>query len=261
MNNSIVSADYAHKIDQKIKNLRYSVDNSFLDLTKSLKEVRDKKLYEILGMTTFESYIAQPEIALDRGNVYKFIAIYETYIETYGVAPERLLEAGWSKLSKTIPYTNEHNYEAMLEKATTLSRSDLDKDLVEQGFVTHKEPEVIYHQCPYCHKVSMVDRRSDMAFPQEDYKKIIDVYMEAKELKLQGNEYAPIQQSIKSMFMNGRTVDQIIKTIEWHKDNAEYEWTMNTINNKIAETLSKIGYQPKKEMSELDKKLMRKAQI
>lgn len=258
MNNQIESAEYAQKVDQRIKNLRYSVDTGFLDLTKSLKEVRDKKLYLLLDMDTFESYIAQPEIALDRGNVYKFIAIYETYIENYKVAPERLLEAGWTKLSKIIPYTNEHNYEAMLEKATTLSRSDLDKDLVEQGYITRKEPEAQFVTCPYCHKEFVPDKRQDQTFPQADYKKVIDAYIEVKEITPQGDEYRPIQQAIKTLFLNGRTPDEIISALHWLKDNAEYSWTMQTLaHGKIAEILQESGYKPKKELSESDKKLLR----
>jgi len=256
MDKSLISADYAHKIDQKIKNLRYSIDNGFLDLAKSLKDVHDNKLYELLDYKTFESYIAQPELALDRGNVYRFIQIYEKYVGEYNVAPGRLLEAGWTKLRTVIPYVNEHNYESMLEKATTLSRSDLDEDLVEQGYVTKTEVPDRFIECPYCHKSFTPVKRSEVSFPQEDYKRIIDTYKKVKEIEIQGKEYDPVIQSIKTMFMNKRTPDEIIGAIEWLGDNAEYEWTIHTLKNKIAEILPKFTVR-KAEMSEEDKRLLK----
>lgn len=251
-NKNVQVADYAHKIDQRIKNLRYSIDNSFLELAKSLKEVRDKKLYKQLNIETFESYIAQPELAFERRSVYNFIEIYEQFIEGYNVHPDALLEAGWTKLAKVLPYTNENNYSVMLEKASTLSRSDLDKDLVEQGFITRKEVEPQFVQCPFCHKDFVPTKRQDKQFSQEDYKQVIDAYKDAKELELSGKEYDPIMQSIKTMFMNGRTRDQIVSVISWLKDNAEYEWTIHTVKNKIAEILPKI--EPKHEKSDFDRR-------
>jgi hypothetical protein len=250
-----IQVDHAHKLDQRIKNLRYSIDNSFLDLAKSLKEVRDKKLHKDLYYETFESYIAQPELGFERRSVYAFIQIYEDFVEKYNVHPDALLEAGWTKLSKVIPYTNENNFQYMLEKATTLSRSDLDKDLVEQGFITHKEPEVLYQQCPFCHRVSVVDKRADISFPQDDYTRVIDKYKEIKELDLKGNEYAPIQQTIKTIFMNGRTPDEIIAVIEYLGDQDDYSWTINTVKNKIAEILPQLDIKPK-EISDEDRRLM-----
>lgn len=256
-NSSLV--DHAHKLDQRVKNLRYSIDNGFLDLAKTLKEIRDKKLYLQLNIETFESYIAQPELAFDRGTVYKFIDILETFVDKHNVAPERLLEAGWTKLSKVIPYTDENNYESMLEKATSLSRSDLDKDLVEQGFITKKEGEPQTVSCPYCHKDFIPTKRQDKSFAQEDYQKIIYRYEEIKEIKFEGKEYDPIMQSIKTMFMNGRTSEQIIATMEWLDENAEYEWTIHTIKNKIAEILPQLDTRPKRQLSEEDKQLLQRS--
>lgn len=256
MDKTLITADYAHKIDLKIKNLRYSIDSSFLDFAKSLKEVRDNKLYTFLDYKTFESYIAQPELALDRRNVFRFIEIIEKFIDTYKVAPEPLLEAGWTKLSKVAPYVNEHNYKSMLEKATTLSRSDLDEDLIEQGYITKTEVPDRFIECPFCHKTFTPIKRSEVSFPQENYTKIVETYKKVKEIEIQGKEYDPIIQAIKTMFLNGRKVEEIVAVIEWMGDNAEYEWTMNTVANKMAEILPKVTIK-KPEMSEEDKKLLR----
>ena len=250
-----ITADYAHKVDQRIKNLRYSIDSGFLDLAKSLKEVRDSKLYKVLGLETFESYIAQPELAFDRGNVYRFIAIYESYIESYRVAPERLLEAGWSKLAKIIPHATEENHEHLLEQAIALSRSDLDSELIKEGYITKKEQEIQYVECPFCHKVFHPTKRAEETFPKEAYTEVIKKYEEIKETKFEGKEYDPIMQSIKTMFLNGRTPEQIIATIEWAGENAEWDWTIHTLAKKIAEILPKLNLP--KEISEEDKRLLK----
>jgi len=255
--NEIISADHAHKIDQRIKNLRYSIDNSFLDLAKALKEVKENKLYTLLDYKTFESYIAQPELAFDRASVYRFIQIYDKFIGEYNVAPGRLLEAGWAKLKTVIPHVNEHNYNVMLEKATTLSRSDLDKDLVEQGFIVKSEPSPEFTDCPFCHKSFEIKNRRSEIFPQEDYKRIINTYIKVKDIHPKGNEYAPIQQNIKTMFLNGRIPDEIIAVINWMGENADYEWTINTVKNKIAEISPQLHFEPIKEVSEQDKKLLK----
>lgn len=259
MTKDLQQADYAHKIDQHIKNLRYSIDNSFLDLAKALKEVRDKKLYEALNIDTFEGYIAQPELAFDRASVYRFIQIYEFYIEKKNVAPGRLLEAGWTKLGRIIPYTNEANYEVMLEKATTLSRSDLDADLVENGYITKKEPEqarFVEVDCPKCknHFVWNLQARSDKSFPREDYNEIIEAYKEVKGIEPKGDEYKPIQQSIKTMFLNGRTKEEIIEAIK-EMENVEYTWTMQTISKKISEILK--DYKPQSKLSKDDEAMLK----
>lgn len=268
MNDSIIPAtnsfslvDYAHKLDNRIKNLRYSIDNGFLDLAKSLKEVRDKKLYKQLNIDTFESYIAQPELAFERRSVYNFIEIYENFVEKYNVHPDALLEAGWTKLAKVLPYTNEDNHQIMLEKAKTLSRSDLDKDLVEQGYITRKEFEPQFVTCPFCHKDFVPTKRQDKSFSQIDYNRVIKAYEKAKETKFTGKEYDPIMQSVKTLFLNGRTPEQIIAVIEFLSDQDEFSWTIHTIKNKIAEYLPKIEIKPKKELSEEDKNLLRRSGV
>jgi len=253
--NEIITADYAHKIDQRIKNLRYSIDSGFLDLAKSLKEVRDEKLYKLLNMETFEAYIAQPELAFERRSVYAFIQIYETFVEKYNVHPDALLEAGWTKLSKIIPYTNDKNHDQLLEKATSLSRSDLDEELVEQGYITKKEQETQYVECPFCHKVFHPTKRAEETFKKEDYTKVIQKYEEIKETKFEGKEYDPIMQSIKTMFLNGRTPEQIMATMEFMAEQDEYSWTIRTIQNKIAEILPQLDLP--KEASAEDKRLLK----
>jgi hypothetical protein len=255
--NEIVNADYAHQITNEIIALRRKGDVITIEITIRLKEVRDKILWQIEGDHSFFAYLARPEIAFDRTTVLKWIQIYETFIEQHSLAPVRVEEIGVSKLAMIVPYIKDENYEYMVELAENNSRSDIGEELVRQKYITKKEfePEVI--ECPFCFKKFTRQLRKESHYPQEDYNRVIKAYEDAKETKFKGKEYDPLVQSIRTMFFNGHIPDQIIKAIEWMKDNAEYEWTLNTLKNKIPEVLSKIGYKPKKEMSESDLKLLK----
>jgi len=256
MENKLITADYAHNLTDEIVLLKRKGDAITIEITKRLKEVRDKKLWELEGDHSFFAYLARPEIGFDRTTVLKWIQIYETLIEQHSLAPVRVEEIGVSKLAMVIPYMNEHNYEVMVELAENNSRSDIGEELVRQNYVTKKENDSVFMECPFCHKSFVPVKRQDKSFKQEDYTKVIDAYKKVKEIEIHGKEYEPLQQAIKTMFMNGRTPDEIIKSIEWLGDNAEYEWTLNTLKGKIPEILSKMGYKPIKELSESDKKLL-----
>lgn len=250
-----IQINHAREVTLKIIDLKRKIASDFIELGKLFKDVRDNKLWEIEGAEGFNSYVA--ESGFDKTSVYKFIGIVEKFIDKYGVESIRLQDAGWAKLAKIEPHVDDNNYQVMLNMAENNSLSDIDKELVEQHYITKKETESQFVTCPYCHKSFMPLKRQDVIFKQEDYTKVIDVYKKVKDIQLNGKEYEPLQQAIKTMFMNGRTPDQIIKSIEWLGDNAEYEWTLNTLKSKIPEILSKIGYKPKKQMSESDLKLLK----
>lgn len=84
-------------------------------------------------------------------------------------------------------------------------------------------------------------KRKDIEFSKEDYKKVVSAYENLKGIKPQGGEYLPIQQTIKTMFMSGRTPEQIISCMEWFADSeAEIweQWNIKTVKLKLPEFLS-----------------------
>jgi hypothetical protein len=84
-------------------------------------------------------------------------------------------------------------------------------------------------------------KRSEKSFPPENYTTVTEAYKTLKGVEPQGDEWKPIQQTVKSMFLDGRTVDQIVgfmqaltdSPLEW-TDN----WTMKTVRMKLAEWLA-----------------------
>jgi len=119
----------AFENDLRIKQIKRSTQENFILLAKLLKENQDNKYYQLLDYKTFESYIASPELSFERRTVYSLIAIYEKYVEQFGVQPVALLEADYSKLDRTLKIVDQNNYEEWLEKAKTLSRSDLELEI------------------------------------------------------------------------------------------------------------------------------------
>ena len=246
---------HARKQTKRLIELKEYATHNFLEGGKIFKDVKENNLWELEGAHSFNSYIA--EIGYDRTTAFKMILVYETFgTGTLVDSNQQLLEAGWTKLAKVAPYTDDRNYEAMVELVTSNSISDIDKELFRQNYITRKEVEPETTECPFCHKTFTKQKRVDQSFPREDYNRVIEVYQEAKDTKFEGKEYDPIMQSIKTMFTNGRTPEQIIAVIK-HLEDAEYSWTINTVKNKIAEILPEIGFRPKKELSEQDQKLAR----
>ena len=71
--------DQAFMNDLHIKQLRRGVQENFLELARLLKESRDERYFERLDYSTFESYIASPELSFERRTVYRLFAIYEGF--------------------------------------------------------------------------------------------------------------------------------------------------------------------------------------
>lgn len=80
--------------------------------------------------------------------------------------------------------------------------------------------------------------RKDESYPKEDYDEIIERFQELKGMKLSGSEFKPIQQDIKTMFMNGREKGDIMDLMEWLEENDQAwskNWNMGTVKKKIPE--------------------------
>jgi len=81
-------------------------------------------------------------------------------------------------------------------------------------------------------------KRSTTKYPPEDYTTVTEAYKRLKGVTPQGDEWRPIQQTIKSMFMDGRTIEQIVgfmealstSQLEWAQN-----WTMRTVRMKLPE--------------------------
>ncbi len=102
-------------------------------------------------------------------------------------------------------------------------------------------------------------KRKEITFKKEWYTPVLEEYQRLKEITLQGQEFEPIRQGIKTMFMSGRTPEQVIAAMRDVARRDYTEWTINTVKMKLPEILPKLcsSRQPNREQTELEKKLVK----
>lgn len=87
-------------------------------------------------------------------------------------------------------------------------------------------------------KRNIASKRKNISFKRKDYSLVLEAYQRLKGIRLQGEEYKPVKQAIKSMFLSGRTPEQIIDCMEWFaslKEDWAKNWTINTVRKKMPE--------------------------
>ena len=158
--NIINKNEIAYNVHQKVMELKKEIEGNFIKLGAILKGIRDKKLYIDLSCSTFEEYIAIPELALNRSTVYAIINVFEVFFEKSNQSDiEGLTEIGYSKLNRITQFSNSDNFEEWIYKAKTLSLSDLGLEIKEAKGIsenlssTNSEDKITMEiTCPFCGK-------------------------------------------------------------------------------------------------------------
>jgi len=86
--------------------------------------------------------------------------------------------------------------------------------------------------------------RKGISFKKEDYTRVLREYQNLKGIKLQGKEFDPVLQAIKTMFVSKRSVEDIIYGMNWlEKSKEEWtnNWTINTVKIKLPVILAERG--------------------
>lgn len=73
------------------------------------------------------------------------------------------------------------------------------------------------------------------SFKKESYIQILKEYQSLKRIKLQGEEIKPVLRAIKSMFLSGRTMEQILDCMHWCASEWPDKWTIFTVQRKLPE--------------------------
>ncbi|MEK6829252.1 MAG: hypothetical protein AABY15_03930 [Nanoarchaeota archaeon] len=84
--------------------------------------------------------------------------------------------------------------------------------------------------------------RKEKTFNKDDYTRILTEYQRLKGITLQGKEYDPVMQVIKTMFMSDRSPDDIVACMEWFAAGGEEwmgNWTIRTVKMKLPEFMGK----------------------
>lgn len=91
------------------------------------------------------------------------------------------------------------------------------------------------HKRNYTKENISSSKRGKISFKKEDYNLLLKEYEELKGISLQGQEVKPVLQAIKSMFLSGRTTEQILACMQWCASEWPQKWTIGTVQRKIPE--------------------------
>jgi len=111
----------------------------FIDIGKKLKDIRDDKLYKYLGeggYSTFQHFLANPELGLRPSTSYLYIRLYEYYIEQLQITREQLIEIPINRLMRLLPSLKEMPDDEARETITDLGQLtsyDYDIEVVERN--------------------------------------------------------------------------------------------------------------------------------
>jgi hypothetical protein len=133
----IVEPDDAWNRHQRIVNLRNTAEGAFLALGEQLYYFEKWEQYKEMGHETFEAYLADADVDIGQKTARRLIAVFERYVLELHQTPVSLLGAGYSKLYSAAKIVDENNVEEWIAKASSLSRSDLKKEIS-----THKTGKV-----------------------------------------------------------------------------------------------------------------------
>lgn len=146
----------AEKNDNLIRQLNIQIDSQLIALGIALVENQKREYWKILGYTTFRSYMAS---LLSQSRGYRAIDISRSLCVELGFEPIVIQDIGEKKLGMIVPLVKtmkKEEAEGWVEKARTLSASDLRKEIDEY---LHKKIIVIDY---YIQGIELFDKNGKL---------------------------------------------------------------------------------------------------
>jgi hypothetical protein len=152
----------AHEMDQTIRRIKRDITGLWVQLAEALYHFRAGQMWTDLGYPSFESWLADPEVELERRWVYKLTDAYRFLVVEQGVDRARVERLQVSKVNEVVPAIRrgQVDLETALSDAETLGRTDLEikyrgthsstpgRPDVGTAVQTEHEPELAV--CPTC---------------------------------------------------------------------------------------------------------------
>lgn len=112
---------------------KHYIETQYLEFAAQLKNIRDDKLYAG-RWESFEDFLADPTMAMDKGTASKMISIHERFVLEYKIPTQKIAQVGgWSKVAEILPVIKDKKSAIKwLEQAASLSQSDLRKEIKEE---------------------------------------------------------------------------------------------------------------------------------
>lgn len=132
MDHTLSREEYAFDIWNKLIMAKQVSEALFIVQGRLLKEIRDDRLYEVLDYPNFTQFINSEEISFSREKAYLYIRIYEYFIETLKINPERVAEMSIARLGMMLPHLKKMDDEEAIEKMqefNAMRHNDFVKDI------------------------------------------------------------------------------------------------------------------------------------
>lgn len=130
--------DAAFREEKKLQKDKSMMVSLFLSIGASLKKIRDNRWHKALGYDTFETWAESPDIDIDRSSAYRYIKLFEVYVESGAFELDEICGQSISKLEVLIPRVkpgeaNWKDRKLVVLGLLQLSRKDLIDTLNSQG--------------------------------------------------------------------------------------------------------------------------------
>lgn len=122
------SARLAYAADQRIRQAVGKLRGLWVDLAGELHAFKEAELWRDLSYRTFDDWLADPGIELERRYTYGLLAMYQQLVVDRGVEPERLKALHVSKVQEVLPAIRRGlvSLDEGLGDAAELRRADLE---------------------------------------------------------------------------------------------------------------------------------------
>ena len=117
-------ADRFHELREKLLELSVSATQHFFEMGKIMKEIRDKELWK-MGYESFGAFYSDPEFDFKKSSVYHAIRLVELLPEW-----QKFIDIPTGKLVMIAAHITDENRNELINMARTLSRSDLQHQLI-----------------------------------------------------------------------------------------------------------------------------------
>jgi hypothetical protein len=130
MNENVVSINL-FELDQHVKLLRKATVRCFWRIIRILRLLKNERVWEKLGYSTWDAYLAQEDLSFKPATIEKYIATL-TKIESLGIHFDQLKEIPRSKIRLIAPHLTRENVSDWLIKARAWSWADLYEELTNE---------------------------------------------------------------------------------------------------------------------------------
>jgi len=123
----VLDPDDAFEMEKRLKAALRLTRRSLMTVAEACHEISRSHAYEALGYETLAEFLAQPEVGMSRSEFFTAAKVHEVFVLEHGIAPDKLADAGLSKLEVVLPKVAAGEVDALaaVADATENGRRDL----------------------------------------------------------------------------------------------------------------------------------------